>query len=115
MAKAYLKNKDLLSEFLFSKYQNDGEPTETLIKYLQLMVSRMAEKFSFQNYDDRKDSQQDAFIALWKNWLNFNDELYTQIFPYYSEIIKRSFTMSHNVRMKHSGVPLGSEEINWMF
>lgn len=111
----YLKNKDLLDEFIKSKYHNEEEPTKELTKYFQLMISKLSDKFSFPSYDDKKDSQQDAFIALWKNWANFNDAEYTQIFPYYTEIIKRSFTMSHNIRLKHSGVPLSSEEVNWLF
>jgi DNA-directed RNA polymerase specialized sigma subunit len=111
----YLKNKDLLAEFLISKYENDSEPNKELIKYFQLMISKLAEKFTFHSYDDRKDSLQDAFIALWKNWLNFDDTLYNQIFPYYTEIIKRSFTMSHNMRTKHSSAPLSSPDVEWLF
>ena len=104
MAKAYLKNKELLEEFKICKYENDFEASNEMIKYFQLMISKMSEKFTFSSYDDKKDSFQDAFIALWNGWRNFDDKTYNQIFPYYSEIIKRSFAMSHNKRLKHLGV-----------
>jgi len=95
--KSYLKNKDLYNEIVLSL--ETKEPTNQLIKYFILMTNKISEKFQFKNYDDKKDSIQDALLLLLKNWKLF-DPKYPNAFAYYTEIIKRSFVASHNSRTK---------------
>jgi len=66
-----------------------------------LMTKHIATKFQFNCEMDREDSIQDALIALLLRWHNFDEKLYTNAFAYYTEIIKRSYVMSHNKRNKN--------------
>jgi len=94
----YCKNKDLLAEVIKSK--KEGR-TKQLESYFILMTKHIATKFQFNCDDDRKDSIQDALIALLLRWQGFDETKYTNAFAYYTEIIKRSYVMSYNKRNKH--------------
>lgn len=91
----YCKNKDLLAEVIKSKQEGR---TKQLDSYFILMTKHIATKFQFNCEDDRKDSIQDALIALITRWHNFDETRYTNAFAYYTEIIKRSYVMSYKKR-----------------
>ena len=102
----YCKNKDLVKEILSSK--EIGEPTNQLVKYFMLMTKNLALKFTFSSDDDKKDSIQDALLALLLYWKNFDEKNYTNAFAYYTEIIKRSYAMSHKKRSKFDTVDISN-------
>lgn len=103
---SYCKNRYLVQEILLSKAK--GEPTDQLVEYFLLMTKNIALKFTFNSNDDRKDSIQDALLALLLYWKNFDEVNYTNAFAYYTEIIKRSYAMSHNKRSKFDTVDITS-------
>ncbi len=102
----YCKNKDLVNEILASKIID--EPTNQLVKYFMLMTKHLALKFTFHSDDDKKDSIQDALLALLLYWRNFDEKNYTNAFAYYTEIIKRSYAMSHKKRTKFDAIDISN-------
>jgi hypothetical protein len=84
--------------------QAKGLITPELSKLWLLMIDKLALKFIVKEYDWNliNDSKHDCYILLVKNIGNYKYKKSPNAFPYWSEIIKRSFTLTRNRWTKHS-------------
>lgn len=97
-SKMYIDKRELFIEMLISQYR--GIPTNRLCKMIQLLTTRVATKFYFDDYIDKQDSISDATIRILENIKNFDPERYDDAFPWLTEVTKRSFAYSFKKRNK---------------
>lgn len=88
MIKHYLNNKDLYVEIIISK--EIGKLTPRAEKMLMLLTEKIFQKFSYTDYRDRQDIKQTALLYVFKNWYLFNENITTNAFAFYTEVIKRA-------------------------
>jgi len=86
MAKAYVRNKDLMAAILESKEK--GELTAETIEMFGLMVQGISKKMAYRDPDDKADCMAFAMEDLCKYWNRFNPEKSNNPFAYYTQIAK---------------------------
>lgn len=97
----YITNTELYYEIVVSKAL--GRLTPKAEKMLYLLGKNIIKKFYYANPDDRQDSLQLAYLDVFSNWYNFDEGKGTNVFSYYSEILKRGCAKSWNQLKKQKG------------
>lgn len=96
----YLTREELIREIILSKkkHRESNIPlspaecfTPKLTEYLQLMVTRYANKGQWRGYSYIEDMKSDALLTLCQNAFKYNEEKYDNPFGYYTQIIKYCF------------------------
>ena len=95
----YLSDRELYYEIVISK--DKGKLTKNAERMLILIANRMIKKLEkrYRSREDRDDCLQQGLLHLFNinNWMNFNENKYTQALPYFSEICKRGFSDAFNI------------------
>lgn len=99
--KIYLSNKDLYKEIVISKAL--GRLTPRAANMLMLLGKNVAKKMYYKTIDDRNDCLQEAMLATFKLWYNFDELKGTNAFSYYTEVIKRGLALGWNKMYKTKG------------
>lgn len=99
--KAYLSNKDLYCELIVSKAQ--GKLTRAAEKMLILLAKNVIKKMFYADPDDRLDCLQTAYLDLFANWHNFDENKSDNPFSYLTEIIKRALAKGWNQQKRKKG------------
>jgi len=94
----YLSNDDLYKEIIKSK--KDGKLTDAAFNMLMLMTKRINRKFRYDNEMDREDVLQFSYLRLLQVWNNFDETRFSNVFSYYTEVIKRAHAFEYNLLMK---------------
>jgi hypothetical protein len=81
-----IDQKKLFEEILKSKERN--ELTPAAVDMLILMARKLSDSFKYKHEEDRKDCIAFAIEDLIRYWRNFNPELSTNAFAYYTQIAK---------------------------
>lgn len=89
MAKAYVKNKDLLAAVIESK--DRGRLTKDTIDMFILMVSGISKKMAYRDPEDKADCMAFAMEDLCKYWNRFDPQKSDNPFAYYTQIAKNGF------------------------
>ena len=89
MAKAYVRNKDLMAAVLESKEK--GELTPETIEMFGLMVQGISKKMAYRDPDDKADCMAFAMEDLCKYWNRYNPEKSNNPFAYFTQIAKNGF------------------------
>ncbi len=90
----YLSNTELLDEIRLCKLT--GVLTRKAENMMMLLVDKVGKKFMYWSPDDRNDCRQTALLVLFSNWRGFDDKKGTNVFAYFSEIIKRGYARGLN-------------------
>lgn len=98
--KKYLSNKDLYCELIVSKAK--GRLTKEAEKMLIILAKNVIKKMYYNDPDDRLDCLQTAYLDVFQNWYNF-DEDKGEPFSYFTEIIKRGLAKGWNKMYKPKG------------
>jgi len=102
----YIDRKELYNEILLSKEQN--KLTKRSEELFILLAKETIKKMTYKNPDDRKDCLQEGLLVLFTRWHNFNPDISTNAFAYYTEIFKRALTQGfhkiHNKNMKNVSI-----------
>jgi hypothetical protein len=101
--KHYLSNKDLYCELIVSKAK--GKLTREAEKMLILLTKNVIKKMYYNDYDDRLDCLQTAYLDVFANWYQFDEGKGDNAFSYFTEIIKRGLAKGWNSRYKLKGDP----------
>jgi len=99
--KNYLSNKDLYCELIVSKAK--GKLTRQAEKMLILLAKNVIKKMYYSDYDDRLDCLQTAYLDVFANWYQFDENKGDNAFAYFTEIIKRGLAKGWNSRYKLKG------------
>jgi hypothetical protein len=99
--KHYLSNKDLYCELIVSKAK--GGLTREAEKMLILLTKNVIKKMYYNDYDDRLDCLQTAYLDVFANWYQFDENKGDNAFSYFTEIIKRGLAKGWNSRYKLKG------------
>lgn len=87
----YLSDRELYYEIIVSK--GKGKLTKKAEVMLILIANRMIKKLEkkYRSKEDKDDCLQQGLLHLFNsnNWMNFNENKYSQALPYFSEIFKR--------------------------
>ena len=96
----YINNKQLLDEFKICK--KEGKTTRQMDKYIVLMVTNISKGFRYKDTELRNDVQQAAYVQLYTKWQNFDEEKGSNIFAYYTQIIRTAIMKDFNMfYLKH--------------
>lgn len=96
----YLTREQLITEIILSKkkHRESNVPlspaecfTPKLTEYLQLMVTRYANKGQWRGYSYIEDMKSDALLTLCQNAFKYDETRYDNPFGYYTQIIKYCF------------------------
>jgi len=90
----YLDQTDLTKQTILS--QARGKVSSELWSFWKLIIDNYSLKFINMDYKLLQDSKQDCYIVLNRNLYNYNYEKFNNAFPYWTEIVKRSFYDSFN-------------------
>ena len=99
--KQYLSNKDLYCEIIVSKAK--GKLTRPAEKMLILLAKNVIKKMYYNDPDDRLDCLQSAYLDVFGNWYNFDENKSDNAFSYFTEIIKRGLAKGWNKQYKLKG------------
>ncbi len=86
MAKAYVKNADLMAAILASKEK--GELTRETIEMFGLMIQGISKKMAYRDPEDKADCMAFAMEDLVKYWNRFDPTKSNNPFAYYTQIAK---------------------------
>jgi len=100
-SKHYLSNKDLYCEMIVSKEM--GKLTKQAEKMLILLTKNVVKKMIYLNHDDRLDCLQTAYVSVFSNWHNFDEQKGDNPFSYFTEVIKRGLALGWNNLYKLRG------------
>ena len=100
-SKMYLSNKELYMELVYSKAK--GKLTPKAANMLMLLGKNVVKKMYYKDPDDKKDCLQEAMLACFKFWYNFDEEKGDNAFAYFTEVIKRGLAKSWNNLYKTKG------------
>jgi DNA-directed RNA polymerase specialized sigma subunit len=89
MAKAYVKNADLIVAILASKEK--GQLTKETVEMFILMVHGISKKMSYRDPEDKEDCMAFAMEDLVKYWNRFDPSKSNNPFAYYTQIAKNGF------------------------
>lgn len=92
--KHYLSNKDLYLEIIECKKNN--KLTRKAEMMFILLTSRVCDKLSYLDIEDKKDCIGYAHLDLFKYWRNFDPSKSNNAFAYYTQIIKRGLAKGWN-------------------
>jgi hypothetical protein len=99
--KKYLSNKDLYCELIVSKAKGKlTRPAETM---LILLAKNVIKKMYYKDSDDKLDCLQTAYLNVFQNWYNFDENKSDNPFSYFTEIIKRGLAQGWNQQHKPKG------------
>ena len=90
----YLKNSDLLREIILSK-ENQKLSSQAL-KYIQLMTDKIALEFRYKTREDLEDCKSFAILNVLTYWNRFDENITTNAFSYYTELIKSGYGLGFN-------------------
>lgn len=99
--KAYLSNKDLYCELIVSKAK--GKLTRPAEKMLILLAKNVIKKMYYNDPDDRLDCLQTAYLDVFSNWHNFDENKSDNAFGYMTEIVKRALAKGWNQQKRKKG------------
>ena len=103
MKKKYLSNKDLYCELIVSKAK--GRLTKEAERMLILLAKNVIRKMYYNDYNDRLDCLQSAYLDVFSNWYSFDENKGDNAFAYFTEIIKRGMAKGWNARYRLKGDP----------
>ena len=63
---------------------------------IELLAKKTIKKVRYTHNDDRMDCLQSAYLDMYSNWHNFNEEKSDNAFAYFTEIFKRGIAKSLN-------------------
>ena len=108
--KGYIDNREMYIEMVWSKAQ--GKITDKLFTMCIKIVKGVSKKFKYNNEDDRADCEAYAYEIIVKNWFNFNEEVYDNVFAYITECVKRAFAMQFKQLQKtrHNTISLDYQD-----
>ena len=86
----YFDNKEMYKEIVYSKAV--GKLSNKLMFELLKIVKGVSKKFRYNDEDDRLDCEAYACEIIIKNWYQFDEDKYDNVFSYFTEIIKRAFS-----------------------
>ena len=89
MAKAYVKNSDLIVAILASKEK--GHLTKETVEMFILMVQGISKKMAYRDPEDKEDCMAFAMEDLVKYWNRFDPSKSNNPFAYYTQIAKNGF------------------------
>lgn len=95
--KKYLTNKALFVEVTIS--QARGIATRKLTKMIMTLVSNVIRKYSYRDPQDKKDCESHAIMVLYENYHLFDKRKSSNVFAYFTEIVKRALAQQFNVLM----------------
>jgi len=101
--KKYLSNKDLYCELIVSKAK--GRLTKEAERMLILLAKNVIRKMYYNDYNDRLDCLQSAYLDVFSNWYSFDENKGDNAFAYFTEIIKRGMAKGWNARYRLKGDP----------
>jgi len=101
--KKYLSNKDLYCELIVSKAK--GRLTKEAERMLILLAKNVIRKMYYNDYNDRLDCLQSAYLDVFSNWYSFDENKGDNAFAYFTEIIKRGMAKGWNARYILKGDP----------
>jgi hypothetical protein len=101
--KKYLSNKDLYCELIVSKAK--GRLTKEAERMLILLAKNVIRKMYYNDYNDRLDCLQTAYLDVFSNWYSFDENKGDNAFSYFTEIIKRGMAKGWNARYRLKGDP----------
>ena len=101
--KKYLSNKDLYCELIVSKAK--GKLTRQAETMLILLAKNVIKKMYYKDSDDKLDCLQTAYLSVFQNWYNFDENKSDNAFSYFTEIIKRGLAQGWNKMYKLKGDP----------
>ena len=90
----YLQNKDLYKEIIISK--GIGKLTRNAQLMIELLGKKTIKKMRYTHNDDKMDCLQSAYLDMFSNWYNFNEEKSDNAFAYFTEILKRGLSKGIN-------------------
>lgn len=99
--KKYLSNKELYCELIVSKAK--GKLTRNAERMLILLAKNVIRKMYYADNDDRLDCLQTAYLDLFANWHNFDENKSDNPFSYLTEIIKRALAKGWNQQKRKKG------------
>lgn len=99
--KKYLSNKELYCELIVSKAK--GKLTRSAEKMLILLAKNVIRKMYYADNDDRLDCLQSAYLDVFANWYNFDENKSDNSFAYFTEIIKRGLAKGWNQQKRKKG------------
>jgi hypothetical protein len=99
--KVYLSNKELYMEIVYSKAK--GRLTTKAANMLMLLGKNVIKRMYYRNADDKYDCLQEAMLACFRFWYNFDEQKGDNAFAYYTEVIKRGLAKSWNDMYKTKG------------
>jgi hypothetical protein len=99
--KKYLSNKDLYCELIVSKAK--GKLTREAERMLILLAKNVIKKMYYRDSDDKLDCLQTAYLNVFQNWYNFDENKSDNSFSYFTEIIKRGLAQGWNQQHKPKG------------
>jgi hypothetical protein len=99
--KKYLSNKDLYCELIVSKAK--GKLTRQAETMLILLAKNVIKKMYYKDSDDKLDCLQTAYLSVFQNWYNFDENKSDNAFSYFTEIIKRGLAQGWNKMYKLKG------------
>jgi len=101
--KKYLSNKDLYCELIVSKAK--GKLTRQAETMLILLAKNVIKKMYYKDSDDKLDCLQTAYLNVFQNWYNFDENKSDNSFSYFTEIIKRGLAQGWNQQKRKKGDP----------
>jgi DNA-directed RNA polymerase specialized sigma24 family protein len=101
--KKYLSNKDLYCELIVSNAK--GKLTREAERMLILLAKNVIKKMYYRDSDDKLDCLQTAYLNVFQNWYNFDENKSDNSFSYFTEIIKRGLAQGWNQQKRKKGDP----------
>lgn len=92
----YLEDVDLYYEIVISK--GKGCLTRKAEHYFELIAKNVIRRKSkdYNNNDDLMDCMQTGLLAMFENWMSFDEKKYKLALPYLSEVFKRGLASGLN-------------------
>lgn len=85
--KNYVNSTSLTYEIIISK--GKGKLTKSAETMLINISKNLIKKFDYYNIDDSYDCQLSGLLSMFENWKRFDEDKYSDAFPYFTEICKR--------------------------
>lgn len=113
MAK-YVSNENLLKEIVESK--KIGELTPMAIVYIKKMIKEIGTELRYKINEDKEDCAGEAMYCVIKYWQTFDENITTNAFSYFTQIIKNGYGIGYNKlhpkNMKTVPISIGEKKNN---
>lgn len=102
----YLSNKQLYVEIIVSKAK--GKLSKKAEDMIMLLGERAIKKKRYNDSDEEMDCLHTGLLTVYEKWYNFDENITTNTFAYFTEIFKRATAKQFNDLYKKKGDLNGS-------